>query len=92
MGGNVPTVMALALAGDTDHRAWDFETELWLTVQADRGPALASTGTHGKPGTDIDFFGRKRAAGLAIEAGPFGKLAGAAGTQYRLWPPAEVAD
>ena len=84
-GGNVPTAMALSLSGDLDHRDWDFETELRLTVRADHGPARAAT-SQGGPGTDIDFFGRKRLAGASIQAGPFEHLAGAT-TEFKLWPP-----
>ena len=63
---------------------WDFTTELFLDVAADAAPTTAA-GKAGGPGTDVDFFGRPRAAGT-VEAGPFPNISGAT-TRYRLWPP-----
>jgi len=82
--------MSFTLDGDVDHRDWDFETALVLTLRADDGPARAGTNTRGAPGTEVDFFGRKR-GGDRILAGPFQDIAGTAST-LTLWPPPTATD
>jgi len=73
-------------ASPTAGSRWNFSTELFLEVTADAAPTTAA-GKVGGPGTDVDFFGRPRAAiGGVAEAGPFQNVSGAT-TRYQLWPP-----
>ena len=91
---NVLTTTTAKLVGDGDTgkivsdagSRWNFTTELFLEIAADAAPTTAA-GEAGGLGTDVDFFGRPRAAGAAgSEAGPFQNVSGAT-TRYRLWPP-----
>ena len=91
---NALTTTTAKLVGDGDTgkigsdagSRWNFTTELFLEIAADAAPTTAA-GEAGGPGTDVDFFGRPRAAGAAgSEAGPFQNVSGAK-ARYRLWPP-----
>ena len=90
---NVLTTTTAKLVGDDDSGAvevnigsrWNFTTELFVELAADAAPTSA-TGRAGGPGTDVDFFGRPRAAAGALEAGPFQNVSGKT-MRYQLWPP-----